>query len=168
MKKTLIFSILLMMASATIFAQEQETKVQHITYQDFLKKIWDFEKNPDNFVFKGKTAVIVDFYANWCGPCRKVAPVMEKLAGEYDGKVTIYKVNVDEEKALAAAFQVRSIPTMLFIPLEGKPMMTTGLIQNKNIGKSSKNNSSNKDLKRKVWLFFAPHIFHASATWHVF
>jgi thioredoxin len=126
MKKTLIFSILLMMASATAFAQEQETKVQHITYQDFLKKIWDFEKNPDNFVFKGKTAVIVDFYANWCGPCRKVAPVMEKLAGEYDGKVTIYKVNVDEEKALASAFQVRSIPTMLFIPLEGKPMMTTG------------------------------------------
>lgn len=126
MKKTLIFSILLAMANVTALAQEQETKVQHITYQDFIKYIWDFEKNPESFVFKGKTPVIIDFYAHWCGPCRRVAPIMEKLAGEYDGKLTIYKVNVDEEKALAAAFQVRSIPTMLFIPLEGQPMMATG------------------------------------------
>lgn len=117
------------MTGVQAVSQNKETapsKVQHITYQDFLSKIWDFEKNSDVFVFKGKTAVIVDFYADWCGPCRRVAPIMEKLANEYDGKLTIYKVNVDQEKELASAFQVRSIPTLLFIPLKGKPMMQTG------------------------------------------
>ena len=128
MKKTIIFSIVLIIACVTAFAQEKESKVQHITYQDFIKKIWDFEKSPDTFVYKGKTAAIVDFYANWCGPCRRVAPIMEKLAEEYDGRLAVYKVNVDDEKALASAFQVRSIPTVLFIPLEGQPMMQVGAL----------------------------------------
>lgn len=117
------------MTGVQAISQNKETapsKVQHITYQDFLSKIWDFEKNSDAFVFKGKTAVIVDFYADWCGPCRRVAPIMEKLANEYDGKLTIYKVNVDQEKELASAFQVRSIPTVLFFPLKGQPMMQVG------------------------------------------
>jgi thioredoxin len=112
------------------FAQEKEkaSKVKHITYKEFLKNVWDFEKNPSTFVFEGKNATIVDFYADWCGPCRKVAPIMEKLAETYDGKLTIYKVNVDQEKELAAAFGVRSIPTMLFIPEEGQPMMQAGAL----------------------------------------
>lgn len=120
------------MTGVQAISQNKETapsKVQHITYQDFLSKIWDFEKNSDAFVFKGKTAVIVDFYADWCGPCRRVAPIMEKLANEYDGKLTIYKVNVDQEKELASAFQVRSIPTVLFIPKNGQPMMDVGARQ---------------------------------------
>ena len=129
MKKTAFFIVLALLTSINAISQDKnESKVQHITYQDFIDKIWDFEKNPDNFVFKGKTAVIVDFYATWCGPCRKVAPVMDKLAEEYSGKLTIYKVNVDQEKDLSAAFQVRSIPTMLFVPLEGQPMMATGAL----------------------------------------
>lgn len=128
MKKNIFFIVLALMIGSTAMAQDKksESKVQHITYQDFLKKIWDFEKNPNEFVYKGKTAAIVDFYADWCGPCRKVAPILEKLAVEYDGKLTIYKVNTDQEKALSSAFQVRSIPTLLFIPLKGKPMIQTG------------------------------------------
>lgn len=102
------------------------TKVKQLTYSEFLKNIWDFEKSPNTFVYKGKVAAIVDFYADWCGPCRKVAPIMEKLAQEYDGKLTIYKVNVDQEKELASAFQIRSIPTVLFIPKDGQPMLQVG------------------------------------------
>lgn len=128
MKKSIIFAFLLLMTGFVAMAQEKsnESKVQHITYQDFLDKIWDFEQNPEEFVFKGKTPAIVDFYADWCGPCRKVGPIMERLAKDYEGRLAVYKVNVDREKDLAAAFQVRSIPMVLFIPLEGQPMMQVG------------------------------------------
>lgn len=128
MKKSIIFAILVLMTGFGAMAQEKDnaSKVQHITYQDFIDKIWDFEKSPEEFKFKGKTPAIVDFYADWCGPCRKVGPIMEKLAKDYDGRLAVYKVNVDKEKDLAAAFQVRSIPMVLFIPLEGQPMMQVG------------------------------------------
>ena len=102
MKKTIFFALLLLMTGTTVVAQE--SKVQHLDYDGFIKKVWDFEKNPSSFVFKGKTPAIVDFYADWCGPCRKVAPIMEKLAKEYDGQLTIYKVNVDQSKDLASVF----------------------------------------------------------------
>lgn len=129
MKKSVIFAFLFLISGVTAMAQGLESKVQHITYQDFTKKIWDFEKSPSKFVYKGKTAAIVDFYADWCGPCRKVGPIMEKLAKEYDGRLTVYKVNVDQEKDLANVFQVRSIPMLLFIPKEGQPMMDVGARQ---------------------------------------
>ena len=131
MKKTLIFAVLLCFWGVIGWAQETEkvSRVEHLTYEDFLKKIWDFEKNPNAFEYKGKTAAIVDFYATWCGPCRQVSPIMERLAEEYEGKLTVYKVNIDEEKQLAAVFQVRSIPTVLFIPMEGKPMMQVGAMK---------------------------------------
>lgn len=124
MRKAIILSFLLCVAGMTAMAQDN--KVQHIDYKGFLNKIWDFEKEPDNFVFKGKTAVIVDFYADWCGPCRRVAPIMEKLADEYEGRLTIYKVNVDQAKDLAAVFQISSIPTVFFIPKQGQPMKQVG------------------------------------------
>ena len=116
------------MAGLTANAQEEkkESKVQHLTYKEFLKKVWDFEKDPTTFVYKGKLPAIVDFYADWCGPCRRVAPIMEKLAEEYDDKLLIYKVNTQYETELAKAFQIRSIPTVLFIPVEGQPMMQVG------------------------------------------
>ena len=83
----------------------------------------------DNFqseVLDYSGTVLIDFWADWCGPCRRVAPIMEKMAEEYDGRLLVYKINVDQEKELAAAFQVRSIPMVLFIPLEGQPMMQVG------------------------------------------
>ena len=130
MKKSIIFAFLILMMGVNALAQGQnnESKVQHITYQDFIDKIWDFEKNPKEFIFKGKTPAIVDFYADWCGPCRKVGPIMEKLAKDYDGRLSVYKINVDHEKELSAIFQVRSIPTVIFIPMQGQPLMQVGAI----------------------------------------
>lgn len=128
MKRPFILTLLLVAVCTVAFAQEKTSKVQQLDYNGFISKIWDFEKNPNEFIYKGKTAAIVDFYADWCGPCRKVAPIMEQLANEYDGQLTIYKVNVDQAKDLSSAFQVRSIPTVLFIPKEGKPMMQVGAL----------------------------------------
>lgn len=128
MKKNIFFSLIILMASATLFGQEEKSKVQHLDYNGFIKKVWDFEKNPNQFVFKGKVPAIVDFYADWCGPCRKVAPVMEKLAKEYDGRLVIYKVNVDQARDLASAFQISSIPTVLFIPVKGQPSKQVGAL----------------------------------------
>ena len=108
--------------------KKEESKVKHLTYNEFLKKVWDFEKDPNTFKYKGKLPAIVDFYADWCGPCRRVAPIMEKLAEEYDGKLLVYKVNTDQERALATAFNVKSIPMVLFIPKEGQPMMQVGAL----------------------------------------
>ena len=131
MKKSIIFALILMVAGLTATAQESKTesKVKHLTYSEFKKQVWDFEKNPTAFVYKGKLPAIVDFYADWCGPCRRVAPIMEKLAEEYDGRLLVYKVNVSEEKELAAAFQVKSIPVVLFIPMQGMPYKQVGAMQ---------------------------------------
>lgn len=132
MKKSILIAIAILAFGFTANAQEQkkeESKVKQLTYNEFLKKVWDFEKNPNTFIYKGELPAVVDFYADWCGPCRRVAPIMEKLATEYDGQLLIYKVNVDQEKELANAFQVKSIPMVLFIPLEGQPSMQVGAMQ---------------------------------------
>lgn len=131
MKKTILIAMAIIAFCVSANAQEtkQEPKVKHLTYKEFLKNVWDFEKDPNTFVYKGKLPAIIDFYADWCGPCRRVAPIMEKLAYEYDGKLLVYKVNVDQEKALASTFQVRSIPTVLFIPMKGQPIMQVGAMQ---------------------------------------
>ena len=130
MKKTILIAIAILAFGFTANAQEkkEESKVKHLTYNEFLKKIWDFEKNPNTFIYKGELPAIIDFYADWCGPCRRVAPIMEELAEEYDGKLLVYKVNTDQERGLSAAFQVKSIPMVLFIPLEGQPMMQVGAL----------------------------------------
>lgn len=130
MKKVFLIAMVLIAATFTANAQDkkEESKVKHLTYNEFLKKVWDFEKDPNTFTYKGKLPAIIDFYADWCGPCRRVAPIMEKLAEEYDGKLLVYKVNVDQEKGLSTAFQVKSIPTVLFIPMEGQPMMQVGAL----------------------------------------
>ena len=128
MRKTILLALVCLSLSLCANAQNKTAKVKQLTYNEFLKNIWDFEKNPNTFVYKGKVSAIVDFYADWCGPCRKVAPIMEKLANEYDGKLAVYKVNVDREKDLASVFQIRSIPTVLFIPMKGQPMMQTGAL----------------------------------------
>ncbi|MBQ6101701.1 MAG: thioredoxin family protein [Bacteroidales bacterium] len=128
MRKTIFIAMVILATAFTVNAQEKkaESKVKHLTYNEFLKQVWDFEKDPTVFNYKGKLPAIIDFYADWCGPCRRVAPIMEKLAEEYDGKLLVYKVNTDHEKGLSKAFNVRSIPMVLFIPMEGQPMMQVG------------------------------------------
>lgn len=112
----------------TAAKEKPTTKVVHITKADFLKKVYDFEKNPDEWKYLGSQPAIVDFYADWCGPCRQLSPVLDELAKEYSGKLTIYKVNVDNERGLATFFGIRSIPTLLFIPKKGKPQRSLGAL----------------------------------------
>ena len=112
----------------TAAKEKPTTKVLHITKADFLKKVYDFEKNPDEWKYLGSQPAIVDFYADWCGPCRQLSPVLDELAKEYSGKLTIYKVNVDNERGLATFFGIRSIPTLLFIPMKGKPQRSLGAL----------------------------------------
>ena len=112
----------------TAATEKPTTRVVHITKADILKKVYDFEKNPDEWKYLGSQPAIVDFYADWCGPCRQLSPVLDELAKEYSGKLTIYKVNVDNERGLATFFGIRSIPTLLFIPMKGKPQRSLGAL----------------------------------------
>lgn len=101
--------------------------IEHLTKQTFMEKVFNFEKNPD-WKFEGSLPCIIDFYADWCGPCKMVAPILEELASEYAGKINIYKIDTEAEQELAGAFGIRSIPSMLFIPLMEKPQMSVGAL----------------------------------------
>lgn len=98
-----------------------------LTKKAFLEKVFDFEKNKE-WKFEGDLPCIIDFYADWCGPCKAVAPVLEELSDDYEGKISIYKVDTEAEQELAAAFGIRSIPSMLFVPKEGEPQMSQGAL----------------------------------------
>ena len=100
---------------------------QKLTKAKFLEKVWDYESSPQAWVFKGDKPALIDFYADWCGPCRKAAPILEEVAKEYKGKVAVYKVDTQVERELAAVFGVKGIPAFLYIPMEGKPTMTSGI-----------------------------------------
>lgn len=103
---------------------------QHITKQDFIDKIFDYE-NEKEWNYKGELPAIIDFYADWCGPCRSVAPALEELSNEYDGKVNIFKVDTEAEQELSQVFGIQSIPTFLFIPMRSAPMMQKGALPKK-------------------------------------
>ena len=106
-----------------------EGQVNKLTAEDFQKLVWDYKKNPENWTFKGDMPVIIDFYADWCRPCKMVAPILEELSKEYKGKVRIYKVNTDEQRELAGLFNINSIPAVLFVPKNDKPRMSVGAMQ---------------------------------------
>ena len=106
--------------------KENTMKTIELTKADFLKKVMDYETNPNEWKYLGDKPAIIDFYASWCGPCKMVAPILEELAEEYDGQIYIYKVNTEEEQELAGLFGIRSIPSILFIPMGEQPQMTTG------------------------------------------
>ena len=105
---------------------ENQGNVIQLDKASFKDRIMDYEKNPHDWIFKGEKPCVVDFYADWCKPCKMVAPIMEELAKEYEGKINIYKVNIDNEKELAQFFQIESIPAILFIPKKANPSMQAG------------------------------------------
>jgi len=111
--------------------QQKEIKKMgtiHLTKAEFLSKVANYEANPTEWKYLGDKPCIIDFYASWCGPCKTIAPILEDLAKEYDGQIYIYKINTEEEQELAAAFGIRSIPTILFCPMTGAPQMAQGAL----------------------------------------
>jgi thioredoxin 1 len=100
---------------------------EQLTKETFKEKIFNYEENTE-WKFEGDIPAVVDFWAPWCGPCRMVGPIIDELSTEFAGKINFYKVNVDVEQELAGIFGVRSIPSMLFIPREGKPKMSVGAL----------------------------------------
>lgn len=100
----------------------------HLTKADFLAKVANYEANPTEWVYLGDKPCIIDFYANWCGPCKMVAPILEELSEEYKEQIYIYKVNTEEEQELAGAFGIRSIPSILFCPMGEQPQMAAGAL----------------------------------------
>lgn len=98
-----------------------------LTKDTFLKEIFDYENNKE-WKFEGKLPAVIDFYADWCQPCKMVAPIIEELSTEYEGKVNFFKVDTEAQQELAGAFGIQSIPSLLFIPVDGKPQMAAGAL----------------------------------------
>jgi thioredoxin len=99
----------------------------NLTKADFLTRVMDYESNPSEWIYKGDKPAIIDFYADWCGPCKIAAPILEELASEYKDEIYVYKVDTEVERELSSVFGIRSIPAFLFIPEEGKPTMSNGI-----------------------------------------
>jgi len=116
---------------------EKKTEMEHLTKETFLKKVFNFETNKE-WKYEGDLPCVIDFYADWCGPCKMVAPVLEELSKEYEGKIHIYKIDTEAEQELAGAFGIRSIPSMLFCPKEGQPQMAVGALPKQTIEKAIK------------------------------
>jgi thioredoxin 1 len=110
---------------------------EHLTKETFLTKVFNYEANKD-WKFEGDKPCIIDFYADWCGPCKMVAPVLEELSKEYEGKLDVYKVDTEQETELAAVFGIRSIPSLLFVPKDGQPQMAMGALPKESFVKAFK------------------------------
>jgi thioredoxin len=107
-----------------------------LTKEEFLTKVANFETNPNEWKYLGDKPALIDFFATWCGPCKMVGPILEELAAEYGDKLVIYKVNTEEEEDLASIFGIRSIPSLLFIPMEGQPQMAVGAMAKADLKKA--------------------------------
>ena len=109
-------------------SEQKKGEVIVLNKADFLSKVFNYEKNPTQWMYEGDKPCIIDFYADWCGSCKRVAPVLVELAEQYKDDLIIYKINVDNEKELAMAFGIQSIPTLLFIPKTGTPQVSQGAL----------------------------------------
>jgi len=101
--------------------------MEFLTKETFLEKVFNFEKNKE-WKFEGELPCLIDFYADWCQPCKMVAPILAELSEEYKGKINIYKIDTEVERELAGAFGIRSIPSLLFVPMDGQPQMAQGAL----------------------------------------
>jgi thioredoxin len=111
--------------------------LEHLTVDTFKEKVFNYEENKE-WKFEGDRPCLIDFYADWCGPCKMVAPILEELAGEYEGKLDIYKVDTEDQKELAAIFGIQSIPSLLFVPMEEQPQMAMGALPKETFHKAIK------------------------------
>jgi thioredoxin 1 len=110
---------------------------EHLTKETFISKVFNYEANKE-WKFEGNKPCIIDFYADWCGPCKMVAPILEELAREYDGKLDVYKVDTEKETELASVFGIKSIPSLLFVPKDGQPQMAMGALPKETFEKAFK------------------------------
>lgn len=101
--------------------------VKNLITEEFKNQVFDFEKN-EKWVYNGVKPCIIDFYATWCGPCKTLSPILEDIKNMYGDKIEVYKIDVDNEHTLAGMFEIRSIPSILFVPMSGEPSMSVGLL----------------------------------------
>ncbi len=116
-------------ASADVSGSMEAHGPIKLSKSDFLVKVFNYEKNPDKWVYEGDKPCLIDFYADWCGPCRITSPILEELAKEYRGKINIYKIDTDREQELAMVFGIQGLPSFLFCPMEGRPTMSSGIMR---------------------------------------
>ena len=102
-----------------------------LTKSVFLQKVWDFENSPQEWAYKGDKPALIDFYADWCGPCKIASPILEEISNEYAEEIIVYKIDTEAEKELASVFGIRGIPAFLYIPTEGQPVMMSGIARTK-------------------------------------
>lgn len=124
--KRQLWLIAFLMTCFTTFAQTT-TKVKYLTKSEFLAKVYNYEKNPTEWKYEGDKPCLIDFYASWCGPCKRLAPILEELAQQYEGEIYIYKVDIDIEMDLATAFGIQSIPTLFICPMNSHATVVKGL-----------------------------------------
>jgi len=110
---------------------------EHLTTAAFKEKVFDYDSNTE-WKYEGELPAIVDFYADWCGPCKMVAPVLEQISKDYEGKLHVYKVDTEQEPEIAGAFGIQSIPSILFIPTSGKPQMAAGALPRDSVDQAIK------------------------------
>lgn len=130
--KQLLVALSLVLTVGSGCAQNKSTKnnadmkVIELTSEEFRKQVFDYKTNPQEWKYEGTKPCIVDFFATWCGPCKALAPTLEEVAAEYDGQIVVYKVDVDKADEVAGFFGIRSVPTLLFVPVGNKPQMVQG------------------------------------------
>lgn len=132
--KMMVFSVMVLPVLNVYASGEEDQKdkkqgeVKELTKAEFLKQVYNYEVNPEEWKFEGDKPCIVDFYASWCGPCRMLSPLLKEMAKEYEGKIHVFKVDVDKEKALASDFHIQSIPALLWCAPGREPVITTGVL----------------------------------------
>ncbi len=125
--------------------KENKTKIMELTKDEFIKRVYNYEANPNEWKYEGDKPCVVDFHATWCAPCKMLAPSLEELNQEFNGQINIYKVDVDKSPELAAIFGVRSVPTLLWIPINGKPSITQGALPKSQLESIIKNTLLKKE-----------------------